>query len=164
MTPDPQHRVIGFQAGLALTFLLALTPVARAEGKPVVSVGDRVRIVGRLPVSGPITGTLRRIERESITVLSEGATASERDFVIQNVRVIEISIGLRSRARQGLVVGLLVGAALISSYYLTLGNDDQRPGAWVPFVALGTLGTLGYGVGDAFRTETWRVASLPQQP
>jgi len=80
--------------------LLSLFPSweAQAQESVTAKVGDRVRVSGRLAVSGPITGTLRKIEAGSITVGRDDAGMGDVEVRVSQIEAVQLFAGTRNRA------------------------------------------------------------------
>jgi hypothetical protein len=156
--PNPANRMTATFAIAAL--LLAQGRILTAQEGEKAKVGDRVRVSGRLPVSGPISGTLRKLETASITILPDTEGRGEVVVDVSKIDRIERYVGSRGHGGRGLLIGVLIGAAVVSSYYLTLGNNDSRPGAAGPLAVVGAAGFLGYSVGQNVKTQIWKDVSI----
>lgn len=142
--------------------LLSLLPSweAQAQESVTAKVGDRVRVSARLAVSGPITGTLRKIEAGSITVGRDDAGMGDVEVRVSQIEAVQLFVGTRNRARRGLLIGVAAGIAAVSYAYLTIGSNDARPSAAVPLAIIGTSGFLGFTFGANFKTDIWKDVSI----
>ncbi len=144
----------------ATVLILLLTPNAQAHEDQKAKVGDRVRVSGRLAVSGPITGTLRRIEAGTITIGPDRVGSGDVEVRLNQIDAVQLFVGTRNRARRGLVIGLAAGIAAVSYAYLTIGSNDARPSAAVPLAIIATSGFFGYSFGVNFKTDVWKDVSI----
>jgi hypothetical protein len=81
---------------------------AQAKAAPVLSVGQRVRIVAGAS-TGPVIGTLIARRSDSLVI------GRERDTIAvgrSSLRFIELSLGTRHEVKKAMRTGMVVGASL----------------------------------------------------
>lgn len=135
--------------------VLLVSTVASAQDAPLMTSGSRLRVSTR--VGAPLVGLLQSTDATSMTldVAGQGATTIARSDVVR----VELSTGQRSRARQGLLVGALVGTGL----GILLGQSNDSPegcdgwdcGTSAVLVGAAAGVALGAGVGALLKTEGW---------
>lgn len=136
----------------AALWILCLAVPAPASEVPVAQAGDRVRLSGRFPVRGPMTGTLAAMEGDALILdLSDGPARIQKS----DVKAFEVSLGVTDRRARGLFIGFGIGLAAVTYFYATLGNNDSRPRETAPLIVVGATTTAGYLIGRATRVDRW---------
>jgi hypothetical protein len=140
---------------------LTVGVVERATSDSVVP-GDRIRVGGDVP-GGTLIGTFVRSTQDSVWVqrLDRPDTVS---VALGSGTRLERSLGRRSRAGMGALIGAGVGAALTVAFLSgfcggdTLCNGDEQVIAVVVF-GLPPV-AIGAGIGALIRVEHWAPITL----
>jgi hypothetical protein len=154
-------------AAVAVALGLAGSPLPlRAEEPPrgaPLQVGDRVRVETSTSAKGT-TGEVIGIGPDGLRL-----RASDRplpvDVPLSSVTRLERSLGKRSNAGKGALLGGLVGAAAGVALVLVARGEDCD-GPCTPYAAIVGAGFVGAGTvlgaitGAAIKTERWEAASL----
>lgn len=98
--------VAGAQRALLALSLLAAAQVAAAAEAPVVSEGARVRVWQRLADPRLITGSVRALGGTAIVLQPRAGGASTASIAVEAVERVRVSVGQRTHARRGALVGV----------------------------------------------------------
>ena len=144
-----------------LTAML-ICSAASASELPDVVPGSRVRVSSPALASGPAVGSLMRLEPGSILLDQGKGQPALRVPLDPHVR-LELSLGRKSQAVRGAMIGAAVGVA--PGLLLTFGDDNDGGDVPSPAVvaAMGAAGgaLLGAAIGWAVKAEQWQEVGLP---
>jgi hypothetical protein len=159
----PRLLVIAVRTG-ALGALL-LGPPLHGQAQTLVP-GDRIRIASQGSIMPLLVGTFLRATADSLWLTARGQ-AHPTTVALSASLHLERSMGRRSHAMTGALVGAGVGAA-VTLFFLggfcggdTLCNGDEQLRAAAIFGLPGV--GLGAGIGALIRTERWAPASIGGQ-
>jgi hypothetical protein len=122
-----------------------------------LAAGNRVRVQLFQPGS-KVVGSVVRLTGDTLVILPENAH-DEMALSAANVSRLELSLGQRSRAGKGALVGLLVGAVggYVALQYLCSGGCAGAVVLYALIPGGGLVGAgMGAGVGALIRTERWQ--------
>jgi hypothetical protein len=157
---------------IAWMIALGVVPAASGRAQPADSSlhrGARIRVTASVREPGRFTGTLLRVDQDSLHLETRNGA-----FVIPRSRItrIEVSRGQKSALGKGLKWGFLGGAlagAVVSTLVCTTNTcqfieGPDAPGVWIPLgTAIGAAGgtIVGLVIGALSHTERWERLSAP---
>lgn len=150
----PGGTVMSVRRQLVAIFLLLWAPVtvARCSAEDEGLLGLRVR--AHLAGQPPVVGVLADTDASGLIIESEdgGRLRLER----ASVQRLEVRLGTRRRALEGLALGPLAWAAIVG-LYAAFGTLDESGVVEPPFI--GSVIALSGVVGSLFKTEKWQSVS-----
>ncbi len=147
----------------AAALVLLVLPVLQSPSTTSpLTPGARVRVTVREPIDGKrtVVGPLRTFDSQMLTLTTEGS-ADQVSLSRSGITRIEISRGRRSQARRGILLGAVLGLAVVALKDVGCGADCAASNPSAAFVAGAVAGgaLAGAGVGTLMRSERWE--SLP---
>lgn len=152
----------------SLIAVLLLTPLADLLGQQdtLVAPGARVRVYA----PDRFVGTVEALNPDAL-VLGLEHRDSSLAILFASITRLEVSVGQKSRARQGAAIGFFAGIGLGLAMAAAFAEDTRETGPTTEnlAVALGLfaagtgLGALaGYGIGSGIKVERWETVPLDQ--
>jgi len=153
--------------GFVIAVLLIPLARAKAQDRPVLEPGVRVRVATAPQASRPdwIVGTVIAVTGDRLAIRPQPDSGAVIDIARNTVTRLELSRGQHSKALTGLGLGFLVGAgagAAIGSAALGEGRDlapvDAALIGAVPGAVVGAL--IGLAIGSGSKSERWQEIPL----
>ena len=146
----------------ATALLLLVLPVLQSPSVSPLTPGTRVRVTVREPIDGrhTVIGPLRTFDSQMLTLTTEGS-ANQVSLSRSGITMIEISRGRRSQAGRGLLLGAVLGLAVVALKDVGCNGPDCNNDTSAAFIGGAVAGgaLVGAGVGALMRSERWE--SLP---
>jgi hypothetical protein len=139
---------------ILLAGLLGVAGVATTADETRPRVGDRVRF--ELLDGQRRIGVIERIdeaEHNLFVVLPAKQGIIEVPFA--GLKTIEISRGVKGKAKQGAIVGALLWVALTVVWVKDMGLRESGALSWQSASLLAGGVAVGAGIGASFRSEAW---------
>jgi hypothetical protein len=162
---------ISIRSGSAviLVSLLLLPAGARAQDSPegALTVGSKVRFDAPSAIRGTVQGTVMQMDDTYLLVSTESHTPFK--VARQAITRLEVTVGRQRRARKGLIVGAIVGAAMVAVIAASSVESFCSPGqtleqcrtdrSTVLAVGIPVTALEGALVGHFVKTDRW--SSVP---
>jgi hypothetical protein len=159
-------RVFSQLLHLVFPALLIVSITARADGQ-ATTLRDGMRVLVSTPASKKIVGTVKSIDRDSVSLYS-GENGARLAVANSDIRSIRVSQGRSAwaGAKRGAMWGAGVGAALAAALvpFAKPGNSDDsdinelRLAATTQLVMGGLI--WGAGIGAFVKREQWEAVSI----
>ena len=162
-----RNRGVAFRRSLFVALLLAATgSAAAAQTVRTLDPGTRVRVrlaQATTSIIAEIVGT-----RPDTIILGRTSTSipSTIPLSVRHIRRLEISEGRKQLAPYGVLIGFVLGSAIVGSYNSIVQSQcfSDCP-AEFPFLIGGLIGGAAGGLGFALiRAERWVEVPLPRMP
>ncbi len=171
-------RRTAMRLAVTLSAVCTLVQVAAAQTEPVLIKGTRVRVLIPASDSQPeqlITGSLLRLEADTVVIWTGGSMASPETKSIALARGRRLEVPAKGRGRGkagaglGAVLGTLTGAAIgyatwrpcTEQGWLSCITYPSQGEQAAGYAMMGTAGgaLLGLVIGSSIRSETWAQVS-----
>jgi hypothetical protein len=167
-----RRSLLGHMAVLGTALLLLIFPeVASSQASSPIQAGSRIRVKPAGPGQEWVMGNLLELPKDSVRLITGGTQKDSVTMPLSSLASFERSIGQRSRAGKGAVIGLGTGAVAglilgLVAYEECTGFcvvDPGRAGTGAIMALLG--GVFGTGLGALFGTTVHEDRWVPvKQP
>jgi hypothetical protein len=131
-------------------------------GPASLSAGRRVRVTSSPDVE-PVIGSVVSVEADAVVIRHAGSNVVSR-IPMAEIRKLDVSLGRRSRAGRGAMIGAAVG--VMPGLLMTTGDyssdvHGESNAATVAVAGAAGGALLGAGIGWALKSESWRPSEVP---